>query len=240
MELNNTEKEVTDTHKKENQDKVADNKDETTEKKDKKVKIEGENETMEDNRFSFNEDGSYNIGKGSIPKEAIDLYRQITVRPKEQPIPEPIPEPISFEKEPKKRKNNSAIAKAVCWTLAGVIGVTTVVGAYFIGRSSKKQNSGNNITTEYVDPNLEAAPEPMATEVPEVIIAMQNSNQDIVNALLAKGYGEAVAPFMATNFASDQIDILNQIPYDARVENYAKCFGFNYNYIGLRKCQNYL
>ncbi len=192
-------------------------------KKEEGKKLPEGGKKMEDNRFSFNEDGSYSLGKGSITKEPINLHhndstRKMIVKPEEKLIPKPT-------------KNKGIIAKAVCYTLAGVIGVTAVVGAYLIERSSKKTTNGNNITTEYVDPNLEAAPEPMATPVPEVIIAMQNSNPTVVSTLQEIGYSEAVVPFMATSFSEDQIALLEQLPYDARVENYAKCSGFNYNYI---------
>ncbi len=184
------------------------------------ISNKGGNENMEnDGRFNFNEDGSYNIGRGQI-----DLYRQIDAIKEDDYIPVEDTTPVKGTK-------NEYVARAIAWALTGAIAATTVIGAYLVGLNSSKKANNGNVSGGYSDTNLENTPEPVPTEVPEVLIALQNSDPEIVRALEEKGYSEAFAPFMALNFSADQIDLLKQIPYDARVESYARAQEFNYNYI---------
>lgn len=206
----------------------------------KEFKIDNQDEKTQEQ--ANNEEAKDDKKEEQLPEGGKDMDNKTDQKPKTEPVKQP--EPIKKPEPPKQpepvKKDNSKIQKAICYALSGAIGISLVAGAYLIGRSSRKgsnSNNNNNTYMEYVDPNYNSQPEelieakPTPTPVPEAIIAMQNSNPEVVDVLREIGYSDNVAYFMAFNFSEDQIAILKQVPYDSRVESYAQYIGFNYNYI---------
>ncbi len=204
----------------------------------KEFKIDNQDEKTQEQ--ANNEEAKDDKKEEQLPEGGKDMDNKTDQAPKTESVkqPEPIKKPEPVKQPEPVKKDNSKIQKAICYALSGAIGISLVVGAYLIGRSNGKgSNSNNNTYMEYVDPNYNPQPEelieaePTPTPVPEAIIAMQNSNPEVVDALREIGYSDNAAYFMAFNFSEDQIAILKQVPYDSRVESYAQCIGFNYNYI---------